>query len=255
MSSAPLKSTTGATPLGACEQRARTEAYLNAEAGLAPEAVQSAMARLDRYAALLREWQARINLIGPATVPDLWVRHVLDSLQLLPLLADPDGGSQGAIHLADLGTGAGFPGLVLAAVLLPGDAGHRVTLIDSDHRKVAFLHMVAQAMELTADRTTGRRKGGAGEPGLVIHTGRIEAVAPQNADFVTARALAPLDKLLGLTSRHLAPGGKAVLLKGEQAETELTAARQYWSFEAETHPSITGGHGRVLAIRNLEAKP
>lgn len=180
--------------------------------------------RLAAYAELLVKWQARINLVGPDTLPDLWRRHLLDSAQVFPHLPQ-------SIHrLVDMGCGAGFPGLVLAVMGAPD-----VHLIESDQRKCAFLREVA--------RVTGTK--------VTIHNQRIEAVAPLGADVVTARALAPLDKLLGWAERHLCPGGHALFLKGRGVEDELTMAGKEWNITFERIPSLSDPSGIILHCKEV----
>ena len=177
--------------------------------------------RLAAYAELLVRWQARINLVGPDTIPDLWRRHMLDSAQLLPRLP------AGAKRLVDLGSGAGFPGLVLAILGAPD-----VHLVESDSRKAAFLREAARVAETP----------------VTVHAARIEKLSPLAADVVTSRALAPLDRLLGLAEPHLAPGGKCLFLKGRAAEDELTAARKEWIITFGRTPSATDPSGIILEI-------
>jgi 16S rRNA (guanine527-N7)-methyltransferase len=237
--------------------------------------------RLETYAALLQKWQAKINLVGPATLPDLWHRHFLDSAQLLPLLHQPlpppadecrsaptgwgkDGmggdaapqpgdqssGDERALRrgtgegdsaeraggvLVDLGSGAGFPGLVLAIM-----TGWRVHLIDSDQRKCAFLRQVALDCGVL-DRVT-------------IHAKRIEQVTGIAADVVTARACAPLDDLLGLAAPFVGERGTCLFLKGAQAEEELTQARRRWTIGVESRGSISDPGGKILIITQLKRK-
>lgn len=199
--------------------------------------------RLETYAALLQKWQAKINLVGPATLPDLWRRHFLDSAQLLPLLhslprageGNSSMGDGGGGVLVDLGSGAGFPGLVLAIM-----TGWRVHLIDSDQRKCAFLRQVALDCGVL-DRVT-------------IHAKRIEQVTGIAADVVTARACAPLDELLGLAAPFVGEGGACLFLKGAQAEEELTQARRRWTMGVESRGSISDPGGKILIITQLKRK-
>lgn len=188
----------------------------------------AALGRLEALEGLVRRWTARINLVAPSTLPDLWRRHILDSAQLWPLA--PEGATW-----ADLGAGGGFPGLVIAA--LAAEAGTpRVTLIESDRRKCAFLRTAARELAL---------------PATVLDT-RIEQAAPQAAATVSARALAPLPALLPLVARHLAPDGTALLPKGRDWEAECAAARaRGWRFRAEALPSATSGEARILRLRDL----
>jgi 16S rRNA (guanine527-N7)-methyltransferase len=185
--------------------------------------------RLEIYAALLVKWQAKINLVGPATLPDLWHRHFLDSAQLLPLLPPTSG------VLVDLGSGAGFPGLVLAAT-----TDCRVHLLDSDQRKCAFLRQVALDCGIV-DRVT-------------IHTKRIEQVTRIAADVVTARACAPLGELLELAEPFIGEKGTGLFLKGAQAEEELTQAQRHWTMRLDRRESISDPAGVILIVRHLQRK-
>ena len=187
------------------------------------------LSRLETYAALLVKWQAKINLVGPATLPDLWRRHFLDSAQLLPLLPPAPG------TLVDLGSGAGFPGLVLALM-----TEWRVHLIDSDQRKCAFLRQVA--LETGANTR------------VAIHARRFEDVPGYKADIVTARACAPLDALLGYALPFLGENGRCLFLKGAQAEEELTAAEANWNMQVTRRPSLTDPAGVILVIDHLEKR-
>ena len=169
--------------------------------------------RLGTYLNLLEKWQPRINLVGAATLRDPWRRHFLDSAQLVPLLPES------TQTLVDLGSGAGFPGLVLAILGVPD-----VHLIESDHRKVAFLREVAAA--------TGTA--------LTIHPSRIEGVPPFAADVVTARALAPLAPLLDYAIPFLGPRGVCLFLKGGQAESEIAEVQRLMTidrFQSQSDPS------------------
>lgn len=184
--------------------------------------------RLTVYAGLLHKWQPSINLVGPKTLDDAWNRHVFDSAQLWPHLP------AGVRTLVDLGSGAGFPGLVLAVMGVPD-----VHLIESDARKCAFLREVARA--------TGTA--------VTIHNRRIEAVAPFPADAVTARALAPLPALLSWAAPFLSGGGTALFLKGQTAEDELTEAGKSWTMTAERFPSLTEPAAAILRLSAITPKP
>jgi 16S rRNA (guanine(527)-N(7))-methyltransferase RsmG len=190
----------------------------------APDAPREAQAALDALVALLLRWNPRINLIGRATAPEIWSRHIDDSLQLLPLLPDSAAG------FADLGSGAGFPGLVLAIA-----SGRPATLVEADRRKASFL---AEAIRVTQ------------APAQVAAT-RVETLAPLAAQLITARAFAPLAKLLPLAARHLAPGGILLLPKGARAEDELTAAIAGWHMRVERFPSRTARDATILRISEL----
>jgi len=177
--------------------------------------------RLSAYAALLIKWQARINLVSASTLDDLWQRHMLDSAQLLPLLP------QETTSLVDLGSGPGFPGLVLAILGIP-----EVHLIESDQRKCVFLAEAARAAGVKP----------------IIHNKRIEQLEGIGAGIVTARACAPLDQLLTYAQRFLWHDGKALFLKGAAVEEELAAARKNWQMEVERFPSASDPKGCILRI-------
>jgi 16S rRNA (guanine527-N7)-methyltransferase len=166
--------------------------------------------RLRRFAGLVEKWSAKINLISRADLPHIWTRHVEDSLALIPHIPP---GTQTAI---DLGSGAGFPGLVLAIA-----TGISFTLIESDKRKAAFL------MDAARDVSA---------PVKVLAL-RIEDARPAPAPLITARALAPLPRLLGLCAPHLAPGGICLFPKGKNWQIELTAAKALWHMVAEPLPA------------------
>jgi 16S rRNA (guanine527-N7)-methyltransferase len=186
------------------------------------------LARLTAYAELLCRWSGHINLVGRGTLEDPWRRHFLDSAQLYPLLP------AGTRSLIDLGSGAGFPGLVLAILGVEG-----VALADSDSRKCAFLREAARA--------AGAK--------VAIHAGRIEDLPPRPFDIVTARALAPLDRLLGLAEPFLAPGTRCLFLKGERAAEELTRARKGWKMAAAVHPSRSDPRGVILELQQVAREP
>jgi len=184
------------------------------------------LGRLETFATLLGRWQQRINLVARESVADLWRRHFLDSAQLLPLIPAGSG------RLIDLGSGAGFPGLVLS-ILGASD----VHLIESDGRKAAFLREAA-------------RLSGAS---VTIHAGRIEEATrlAETADVVTARALAPLDALLGHAAPLLRPGGCCLFLKGARAADELTLARKAWNMDVQQVPSRSHPAGVVLKLKAI----
>jgi 16S rRNA (guanine527-N7)-methyltransferase len=191
--------------------------------------------RLATYEALLKTWQRTINLVAPSTLDDVWHRHFADSAQLVPL-APAD-----ARIWVDVGSGAGFPGLV-CAILLAEKGQCRVSLVESDTRKAAFLSEVA------------RKTGVAVE----IVAARIENIATQAKfgaiDVLSARALAPLDKLLELVAPMFSANTTALLLKGRDAFLEIEEAQKNWSFDAALTPSLTESEARVAAIRNLQVK-
>ncbi len=179
------------------------------------------MGRIETYLALLERWNRRINLVGPGG--DWGRRHIEDSLQLAPLL--PRGPT------ADLGSGAGLPGLILAAA-----TGAETHLVEADQRKAAFLREAARAMDL---------------PGVHVHASRIEAVELPALAAITARALAPLAALMPHAHRLLAPGGVAIFPKGRNAEAELTEAAPRWHMQVERIPSRTDPAATIFRIRDI----
>ena len=190
-------------------------------------------ARLDRFAALLLDWQRRINLIASSTESKLWTRHVADSLQLLALAPQ-------ARRWVDLGSGGGFPGLVIACAL--GEAkGAAVHLVESNARKAAFLREAARATGAPA----------------VVHAARIEDFvdnAPEGIEVVTARALAPLVDLLGSAYPLLQWGALGLFPKGQTAGGELTDAGKRWKIRASLEVSRTDPQARIVLVRGLEPR-
>jgi 16S rRNA (guanine527-N7)-methyltransferase len=182
------------------------------------------LGQLEAMVETLMRWQKTINLVGRGTLGDIWTRHILDSAQLLPLIP-PD-----VTRLADLGTGAGFPGLVLAA-LRPDLEVH---LVESDARKAAYLGEAARLMGLQAP------------PKVVV--GRIETVPPVRADVVTARALAPLSQLLAWADRHRLDTAICLFHKGKGWQAELSEAMKDWEIHHERFPSVTDRDGALLRI-------
>ncbi len=186
--------------------------------------------RLDRYEALLRKWNSAINLVAKSTLPHLRERHFADSLQLVAHIPSE------AHHITDIGSGGGFPALPLAMALAERESVPRVTLIESDQRKSAFLRSVI--------RETGIR--------AQVIAERIEAAKPQDADVVTARALADLDLLLSFVSRHMKADGRALLQKGRTWQSEVAKAKETWQFEHEAVPSTTEPEAVILIIKGLK---
>ena len=189
-------------------------------------------ARLDRYIALLREWQAKTNLVAPSTLPQLWTRHIADSLQLVDLVPS-------AKRWADLGSGGGFPGIVLACAMV-GTPGASVHLVERIAKKAAFLR---EAVRVTTS------------PG-VVHLAEIgdnvdRITGP--VDCVTARALAPLHQLIGFAEPLMRQGAKALFLKGQDVEAELTEAAKYWNIQPQLHKSRTGD-GWIVELMSVERR-
>ena len=190
------------------------------------QASPAQIADLEVFAIRLAEANAVMNLVGPDTLPDIWNRHYWDSAQLLPL-------APGARTWADLGAGAGFPGVVLA-ILLKGVPGGHVWLIDSLGKRCRFLQGVVDELEL---------------PATVIN-GRAEAQTLK-VDIVTARAVAPMDKLLSYAQPYLQRGARGLFLKGEKAELEVAEARRVWQFDSDLSVSRSDPRGRIVSVRSL----
>ncbi len=185
---------------------------------------RTVLARLESYADLLKKWQSRINLIGRATLPDLWRRHMLDSAQLIHHIPSH------RPELLDFGSGAGFPGLVLA-ILGVAD----VHLVESDARKCAFLREAARVTETK----------------IHLHHLRIEHLDNLKPQILTARACAPLKKLLELSEPFLIHNPTALFLKGKTVEQELTDSRKNWTIASEVYPSRSDPTGVILKLRGI----
>jgi 16S rRNA (guanine527-N7)-methyltransferase len=190
-------------------------------------------ARLDRFIDLLLTWQAKTNLVSPSTLPLLWSRHISDSLQLLAL-------APAAKTWVDFGSGGGFPGMVLACALAdtPGAVVH---LIERNGKEAGFLR--------EALRVTGAS--------AVVHLADIEDSVDRiegSVDCVTARAVAPLHQLIGLAEPLIKRGAKALFLKGQDVEVELTEATKYWNIVPQLHSSRTGGHGWIVELDQVERR-
>lgn len=186
------------------------------------------MAALDLYVAQLARWQTVKNLVGPSTLAEVWSRHVADALQLLSLAPE-------ARRWVDIGSGAGIPGLILA--IAGKERGLRVTLVESNSRKCAFLSEAARLTGAPAD----------------IRNGRIEAVLPTvtDAEIVCARALASLDQLLEWTAPMLKSGTTGLFPKGRDVQAELTQAAARWTFTHDLVPSRTDSEARIVRVTAL----
>ena len=189
-------------------------------------ATDAQMADLERFRRLLGEWNGKMNLVGPSAMAQFWPRHVFDSAQLLTLRPE-------ARVWADLGAGAGFPGIVLA-ILLKGREGAGVHLVESMAKRCRFLSEVVQALALPAQ----------------VHNARAEDLGIR-VDIVTARACAPLVRLLGYAQPYLKAGATGLFLKGQDVGVELTEAAKYWKFGAELTASVSHPDGRVLQVKGL----
>ncbi len=186
-----------------------------------------AMNGMDEYVRLLTDWNSRMNLVGPSALAEFWDRHALDSAQLL------DHAPEARIW-ADIGAGAGFPGLVLA-ILLKDRPGVTVHLIESMAKRCAFLRAVSTALNLPTQ----------------VHNARAESLDLSPVDVVTARACAPLPRLLEYARPLLRGSAVALFLKGKDAETELAEARKTWRFTASLMPSVSGADGRIVRLERL----
>jgi 16S rRNA (guanine527-N7)-methyltransferase len=204
------------------------EAFAQRLSGLGLEVTDSVLHKLRTYEQLLIEWQGKMNLVGPATLPDIWNRHFLDSAQLLAL-SGPAGLSG---QWLDMGTGAGFPGLVLAAL-----GAQRLTLVESTSKKCRFLEAAADAMGITGQ--------------VVIKNARIESLSPISTDYITARACAPLDLLITWGYRFSRGTTRWLLLKGQDVETELTLAAKSWILTPKLHISQSDSRGRIVDLTGV----
>jgi 16S rRNA (guanine527-N7)-methyltransferase len=184
------------------------------------------VADLEQFRAMLTDWNERVNLVSAGSLAEFWPRHALDSAQVLGIVP-------AARTWVDIGAGAGFPGLVLA-ILLKGEAGAKVHLVESVAKKCRFLEAVAEALNLPAQ----------------VHNDRAENLALK-ADVVTARAVAPLGRLLGFAKPYMAKGVIGLFPKGRAAETEIADARQAWRFTCNVIPSLSDPEGRVLKVEGL----
>lgn len=190
------------------------------------------LARLELYVDLLRRWQKAVNLVAPGTLDDVWQRHIADSAQVAALLP-----AAATRHL-DLGSGGGFPGLVIA-IMAAGRSGWRTTLLESDQRKSAFLREVARQAGIAVEIITKR-----------IENPETHAIVG-TVDVVTARALASLDRLFELSAPFCAASSVGLFLKGRGVEQELVDARRHWRFESWSHPSLTQSGASVVEVRHL----
>lgn len=184
---------------------------------------------LRSFGELVRKWTSKINLIAPSTIEGLWERHIVDSAQLYKLAP------KSFDHWADIGSGGGFPGIVMAIYAKTRQPDAVFTLIESDQRKATFLRAVARELALN----------------VTVTPERIEQATPVGADIVSARALTTLSTLLPLAARHLTPSGLCLFHKGKRAEEEIAQARKDWQFDLEEHPSFTDPDARLLVIQRI----
>ena len=184
--------------------------------------------RLTAYEALVRKWNAKINLVAPSTLPEFNSRHIQDSIQIFDHVQFPEG------NWVDLGSGGGLPGIVVS--IYAQKAPLTVSLVESDQRKSAFLRTVIRELSLQ---------------NVSIMTGRIENVPPLAANFVSARALAPLSVLLSMVQRHMHQDGTAIFLKGRSWKAECEKARREWRFDVTSFPSKTDPDAAILKITGV----
>ncbi len=185
--------------------------------------------RLKTYEALLKKWNPAINLVAKSTIKDAWTRHFIDSAQIFDLTPDD------TKHWVDIGSGGGFPGLVVAILAAEARPEMKTTLIESDLRKATFLRTVIRETGIQAE----------------VIAERIEKAPPQQAEVLSARALASLDMLLGFAERHLSPKGFTVFPKGKSAVDEINAALETWHFDLQKLQSQTDPDAVILKIRDI----
>jgi 16S rRNA (guanine527-N7)-methyltransferase len=217
------KSGQGARDLDADKQRALALTPVSRET----------KSRLEKFVALLVQWQSKFNLVASSQLPILWTRHIADSLQLLPLAPD-------AKVWVDFGSGAGFPGIPIACALA-GTPGAKVHLVESVGKKANFLREVVQAIGIPAK----------------VHQERAEKFGESFAEtvhVVTARALAPLKVLCDQAFPLISRGAIGLFPKGQDVAAELTEAAKYWRLEASTVPSVTSAEGKIVIIRHIAVR-
>lgn len=185
--------------------------------------------RLGEFVGLVEKWNPAINLVSKRSLTDLWSRHVLDSAQLFPLIPST------AKRLVDLGSGGGFPGMILSILAHDAMPDLQIILVEANQRKATFLSEAYRQLDLS---------------GKVLAQ-RIETLAPLLADVVTARALSPLHALCGYAVNHLGRSGVALFCKGAQVDGEIVDARKDWSFTLTEHQSRSDGQATILALRDL----
>lgn len=187
------------------------------------------LARLETYDALLRKWNPAINLVARSTLKDAWTRHIEDSAQIFSLM------SHSVDHWVDIGSGGGFPGMVIAILAMENSRPGQVTLVESDIRKCTFLHTVARETETNVQ----------------IVNQRVEDSDPLGADVLSARALADLSMLLSFAERHLSPDGAALFMKGATWQKEVEAAQRIWRFNHVVAKSKTDNGPAILRISGV----
>lgn len=197
---------------------------------LAPEVSRETFSDLRKLAAEVARWNKTINLIGPGTEAEIWSRHILDSAQLMPL-------APRAARWLDLGSGGGFPGLVVATIL-KGREGSHVDLVESNRKKAGFLLAMMGLMALPAS----------------VHALRIQDARPFDVEVVTARALAPMHQLLGLSEPWLTAGAVGLFHKGRDYAQEVSESSRIWAFDLLEHRSAVDPAGVILQVANLRRR-
>ena len=194
-----------------------------------PNVSRETIQKLEQFIVLVRKWTKSINLIAPSTSDNIWNRHILDSAQILKLAP------KGWKNWIDIGSGGGFPGLVIAIM----DENQRpMTLIESDQRKCLFLNTVRRELDLNV---------------TICHE-RIETAEVKPSDILSARALAPLTELLTFSQTLLSPSGTALFPKGASYKEELDRASMDWHFDVMTHPSLTSPDSRILELSGIQKR-
>jgi 16S rRNA (guanine527-N7)-methyltransferase len=186
------------------------------------------IANLEAFSVLTEKWTTKINLIAKSTIPDIWTRHIIDSAQVFQYASAPK-------HWVDIGSGGGFPGIVMAVLAKELSPETRFSLIESDARKCTFLRTAIREFGLNA----------------YVMTQRIENAPRQEADVVSARALGSITDLLPLIDQHLTSDGQALLMKGRTYADELNAVRGIWDFDLAEYPSITEADSRILSLKRI----
>lgn len=187
------------------------------------------MAALKTFESLVQRWNPAINLVSKANLHDLWQRHIVDSAQLFQLCP------RAAQRWVDLGSGGGFPGIVVAILAASAMPDLRVTLVESDQRKATFLRQAIQNLQLDA----------------AVRSERIESIESLGADVLSARALAPLSQLLSYAAKHLCADGLAIFPKGARYAEELSDAQRDWAFESEIKSSLSDSDAAILLLRKI----
>ncbi|CAN1495830.1 GidB Predicted S-adenosylmethionine-dependent methyltransferase involved in bacterial cell division [Caulobacteraceae bacterium] len=203
------------------------QALLMSDYGVSRETIERFLA----YQAILTKWAPRINLVGASTLGSFWDRHILDSAQILPLARAE------ARSWVDFGSGAGFPGLVIAALVQPLNGG-QVTLIEASTKRCGFLREAARAMQVQVD----------------IINDKLENVKPRPVDIITARAFTALDRLLAYAEPWQGPQTQALFSKGEEVSSELAQASTNWLFKSTIHPSLSDARGCIIEITECQAR-